>query len=66
VTDAGPAFNIDLVRAKQRHPSSALSTGGRGLCLVDALCCAWGDRPCRTGHTVWAELMCTPWRLRSR
>jgi anti-sigma regulatory factor (Ser/Thr protein kinase) len=58
VTDAGPAFDVDLVRARWRHPSSALSTGGRGLRLVDALCCAWGDRPCHTGHTVWAELDC--------
>ncbi|MFE0677370.1 ATP-binding protein [Streptomyces sp. NPDC058867] len=58
VTDDGPAFNTDLVRARWRHPSADLCGGGRGLLLVDALCTGWGDRPLDRGHTVWAELPC--------
>ncbi|MGW5638004.1 ATP-binding protein [Streptomyces sp. NPDC003832] len=56
VTDSGPAFDTDLVRARWRHPSADLCGGGRGLLLVDALCAGWGDRPLGRGHTVWAEL----------
>ncbi|MGW0915398.1 ATP-binding protein [Streptomyces sp. NPDC002784] len=58
VTDSGPAINVDLVRAKWRHPSGDLTTDGRGLRLVEALSLAWGDQPRRAGHTVWAELDC--------
>ncbi|WP_238697608.1 ATP-binding protein [Streptomyces sp. E2N166] len=58
VTDSGTALNVDLVRAKWRHPSGGLTTDGRGLWLVDALSLAWGDQSRPTGHTVWAELDC--------
>ncbi|MGW0863255.1 ATP-binding protein [Streptomyces sp. NPDC002611] len=58
VTDAGTPFSSELVRAKWRHPSAHLSGGGRGLRLVDALACDWGDLPDGLGHTVWAELPC--------
>ncbi|MEU4984234.1 ATP-binding protein [Streptomyces sp. NPDC021969] len=56
VSDAGPAVDIGLLRAKWRHPSGSLSTDGRGLRLVDALARSWGDQPGVRGHTVWAEL----------
>ncbi|XKK60784.1 ATP-binding protein [Streptomyces sp. ARC32] len=56
VSDAGPAVDIGLLRAKWRHPSGCLSTDGRGLRLVDALSRSWGDQPGVCGHTVWAKL----------
>ncbi|MEU9704322.1 ATP-binding protein [Streptomyces sp. NPDC047981] len=56
VHDGGRGVNVEQVRSRWRHPSAALSTGGRGLLIVDALADAWGDLPDRPGHTVWAEL----------
>ncbi|MFJ4627003.1 ATP-binding protein [Streptomyces sp. NPDC088847] len=56
VTDMGPGFDAELVQARWRHPSGGLSTGGRGLLLVDALCRGWGERREHSGHTVWADL----------
>ncbi|MDG9715719.1 ATP-binding protein [Streptomyces sp. DH24] len=58
VSDSGTVIDVDAVRARWRHPSFALSEGGRGLYVVDAVCRAWGDRPASRGHTVWAELPC--------
>src|SRR3954467_523220 len=37
VTAAGRGLDLALVRAKWRHPTAPLNTGGRGLRLVDAL-----------------------------
>ncbi|MFJ9118973.1 ATP-binding protein [Streptomyces sp. NPDC102394] len=57
VTDLGPGFDTELVKARWRHPSfGGLGSGGRGLLLVDALCRAWGERHDRAGHTVWGDL----------
>ncbi|MEW2252423.1 ATP-binding protein [Streptomyces sp. NPDC006975] len=56
VSDGGAVIDTSAVRARWRHPSFDLTETGRGLCLVDALCRAWGDRPTAHGHTVWAEL----------
>ncbi|MEU6404619.1 ATP-binding protein [Streptomyces sp. NPDC046985] len=56
VADAGHGFDAARIRARWRRPSFALGESGRGLYLVDALACRWGDRPTRTGHVVWADL----------
>ncbi|MFJ4616851.1 ATP-binding protein [Streptomyces sp. NPDC088812] len=58
VTDAGAAFDVRLVRARWRHPSFTAGESGRGLLMVDALTCGWGDLGSFHGHTVWAELVC--------
>ncbi|OEJ29167.1 hypothetical protein AR457_02310 [Streptomyces agglomeratus] len=64
VEDAGPAIDVERVRAHWRHPSFTLDGGGRGLYLVDALARSWGDKPSRGGHTVWAELDIPPYAPR--
>ncbi|WP_019075765.1 ATP-binding protein [Streptomyces hokutonensis] len=56
VSDTSPGFDTKAVRARWTRPSSTLSTGGRGLLLVEALSRSWGDRHHRRGHTVWADL----------
>ncbi|MFF8942125.1 ATP-binding protein [Streptomyces sp. NPDC014864] len=56
VTDCGPPFDADAVRAHWRHPAFSLGEEGRGLYVVDAVSRDWGDRPTAGGHTVWAEL----------
>ncbi|MFV0126659.1 ATP-binding protein [Streptomyces sp. HMX112] len=60
VDDAGPGIDIDLLRARWRHPSGFLADGGRGLRIVDALASSWGDEPSGHGHTVWAQLEAKP------
>ncbi|MEV6960339.1 ATP-binding protein [Streptomyces sp. NPDC051207] len=57
VADAGHTIDVELVRARWRHPSFWMDEGGRGLFLVDALTSAWGDRVDDDGHTVWADMM---------
>ncbi|MFF6992318.1 ATP-binding protein [Streptomyces sp. NPDC010273] len=56
VSDTSPGFDTKAIRAAWTRPSAALSGGGRGLLLVEALSRAWGDRHYRRGHTVWADL----------
>ncbi|MEU6062268.1 ATP-binding protein [Streptomyces sp. NPDC047097] len=56
VADRGPGPDPARVRARWRHPSYDVATGGRGLVVVDALAADWGVVPGPTGHTVWAEL----------
>lgn len=56
VSDRSPGFDTKAIRAGWTRPSAALSGGGRGLLLVEALSRAWGDRSHRRGHTVWADL----------
>ncbi|WP_405862455.1 ATP-binding protein [Streptomyces sp. NBC_01515] len=56
VSDTSPGFDTEVIRARWTRPSAALSGGGRGLLLVEALSRAWGDRHHRRGHTVWADL----------
>ncbi|MFE9395348.1 ATP-binding protein [Streptomyces flavidovirens] len=60
VDDAGPGIDIDVVRARWRHPSGFLAEGGRGLLMVDALASSWGDEPSSHGHTMWAQLEAEP------
>ncbi|MFI8434775.1 ATP-binding protein [Streptomyces sp. NPDC079020] len=43
--DSGPAAGI-----------AALSEGGRGLLLVDALAARWGTRAALAGRLVWADI----------
>ncbi|MGX1882872.1 ATP-binding protein [Streptomyces sp. NPDC055287] len=56
VADAGAGINTELLRARWRHPSGSLMSGGRGLFVVDTLASSWGDDRSGHGHTVWAEL----------
>lgn len=56
VSDTSPGFDPHAVRAGWTRPSAALSGGGRGVLLVEALSAAWGDRHHRRGHTVRAGL----------
>ncbi|GAA2991396.1 ATP-binding protein [Streptomyces fulvorobeus] len=68
VSDAGPGIDVELVRARWRHPSGSLTCGGRGLFIVDVLASSWGDDrdDCGVrGHTMWAELDAEP-RLSGR
>ncbi|WP_251015728.1 ATP-binding protein [Streptomyces sp. ISL-99] len=60
VADAGAGTDINLVRARWRHPSGSLLDGGRGLFIVDTLASSWGNDHSSHGHTVWAELEVKP------
>ncbi|MBT2487196.1 ATP-binding protein [Streptomyces sp. ISL-96] len=60
VADAGAGINVGRVRAHWRHPSGSLTSGGRGLFIVDTLASRWGDDRSDSGHTVWAELDVKP------
>lgn len=58
--DAGAGIDAERVRARWRHPSQALTSGGRGLFIVDTLASSWGDDRGDHGHTLWAELEIPP------
>ncbi|MET9519048.1 ATP-binding protein [Streptomyces sp. NPDC002994] len=60
VADAGSGIDINLIRARWRHPSGSLTDGGRGLFIVDTLASSWGNDRTSHGHTVWAELEVKP------
>ncbi|MEV8312409.1 ATP-binding protein [Streptomyces flavidovirens] len=60
VADAGAGIDINLIRARWRHPSCSLMDGGRGLFIVDTLASSWGNGRTSHGHTVWAELEVKP------
>ncbi|MFE1250174.1 ATP-binding protein [Streptomyces sp. NPDC058735] len=56
VSDRGPGFDAEAVRARWRHPSYRLAERGRGLYVVDTVSLAWGDRHSNVGHTAWADV----------
>lgn len=56
VADAGHTLNYGLSGSRWGHPTHTMDENGRGLRLVDALSCRWGDEPTPQGHTVWADL----------
>ncbi|MFI0505219.1 ATP-binding protein [Streptomyces albogriseolus] len=56
VSDRGPGFDAEAVRARWRHPSYKLAERGRGLYVVDAVSLAWGCRHTGVRHMAWADV----------
>ncbi|MFD8417970.1 ATP-binding protein [Streptomyces sp. NPDC059466] len=63
VADAGHTLDHGLSGSRRAHPALTMDENGRGLRLVDALSCRWGDEPTPQGHTVWADLACDAGRV---
>lgn len=50
VSDAGPGFSATP------HCPPPMSTGGRGLLIIDTIALTWGSLSTPDGTTVWASL----------